>query len=254
MSVLSFVDQLGQFFQGGMKGRAEQKARMEAQRNFEWQRRTQEKTWKREDNAVQRRVKDLKKAGLSPTLAAGSAASSQATQAPQRSGTEKAAQALSLMKMKADIGRTNAQAQLLQSQARLAQGTLSSSIEQKRRENRFAEETYTDRKKVEKWKNYAAYWKKSMADLEYQIKHIDWKTISGNRKEYENSLRAKWRKAHEEWKKAQYNLNWYEEHRMPVQGGLGDKANIGMMIGADRPAGFYNAIIDEIVAKLSTQE
>lgn len=36
---------------------------------------TQE-TWKREDNAVQRRVNDLEKAGLSKTLAAGSAADS----------------------------------------------------------------------------------------------------------------------------------------------------------------------------------
>lgn len=36
----------------------------------------QEKTWEREDNAVQRRVSDLEAAGLSKTLAAGSAASS----------------------------------------------------------------------------------------------------------------------------------------------------------------------------------
>lgn len=40
-----------------------------------WQKKYYKKQMKREDNAVQRRVKDLRKAGLSPTLAAGSAAS-----------------------------------------------------------------------------------------------------------------------------------------------------------------------------------
>lgn len=40
-----------------------------------WQKEAQQTTWNREDNAVQRRVADLKAAGLSPVLAAGSAAS-----------------------------------------------------------------------------------------------------------------------------------------------------------------------------------
>ena len=48
------------------------------QENLAWQREAQGITWSREDNAVQRRVADLKAAGLSPVLAAGSAASSSA--------------------------------------------------------------------------------------------------------------------------------------------------------------------------------
>ena len=55
-------------------------------KNLRWQKWAQGVTWQREDNAIQRRVNDLRMAGLSPVLAAGQAAETSPpvrTEAPQ---------------------------------------------------------------------------------------------------------------------------------------------------------------------------
>ena len=89
--------------------------------NLQYQKDLQNQIFAREDNATQRRVNDLIAAGLSPTLAAGSAAGAGAvisTSAPQYDKNFDIAQTImSLMTQKASIDQTNAQKELLQNQS-----------------------------------------------------------------------------------------------------------------------------------------
>lgn len=89
------------------------------QETLDYQKAMQREAWGREDNAIQRRVADLKAAGMSPVLAAGSAASSSApisvtTPQAEYHGVKADPMAtaqgvLALMREKADITRTEAE-------------------------------------------------------------------------------------------------------------------------------------------------
>lgn len=92
---------------------------------LQWQKDAQNQTWAREDNSIQRRVADMKSAGLNPILAAGQGASTSAPvklDTPQRqsekytSMTEQAQVALALMQAKENISNTQAQRDLIAQQ------------------------------------------------------------------------------------------------------------------------------------------
>lgn len=120
-------------------------------KNMEWMRDAQKKTWQREDNAIQRRVRDLEAAGLSPVLAAGQGAGAGqvvSTTAPQIDD-DLPQKFMNLIKMQNDIAMTSPQRDLIiaQKDAAKAQANAANSAADKSKAD--AELTNWDRAKYE---------------------------------------------------------------------------------------------------------
>lgn len=99
-----------------------------AQQKFDYQKGLNERLFEREDNAVQRRAADLQKAGLSKTLAAGSAASSTVAgispaSAPQSNTNfmDKAILKTNILNNKLNVDRTKADNELKGHEGKLIQ-------------------------------------------------------------------------------------------------------------------------------------
>lgn len=89
------------------------------QDNLAWQKDTQRDIFAREDTSVQRRVADLKAAGLSPVLAAGQGAGTGgvvSTNAPQLDLPDTSMMALNMLKQEADISKTRAEQEYIELQ------------------------------------------------------------------------------------------------------------------------------------------
>lgn len=121
LSALGDISTIGSTIAGTIDSINTNKENLALQKdNLAYQKDLQKQIFAREDNAVQRRVNDLIKAGLSPTLAAGSSAgagSVVSTSAPQRKSNLEALTALASVKTllaqqrraqtEADIARAN---------------------------------------------------------------------------------------------------------------------------------------------------
>lgn len=139
---------------------------------FDWQKQMTAQTWAREDNAMQRRMADLRAAGINPITAVGTggagASHAPVIDAPQRDADaiQKSINALFPIQLMQEISKTKAEKKLINSQANHEDALTDLVKEQKLHEG---------------FKRYQTHWDTMYSKLRYAIDEREIQILDGAR-------------------------------------------------------------------------
>lgn len=197
--------------------------------NLDYQKAMQKEAWRREDSSSQRKMADLRAAGLNPLLASGMQAQSSSpirTEAPQMQQIKPAAtiasgaiEAMNMLSMKASIEKTFAETQRIKAEAQFLEKTQDYRISQESWKTQNLDLLNTqmqEQLETMGWQKLSAYYDKEVKRLNTEwtpyMKHVEADQATANLSKTEKELLAK-KIAIDE---ATYNLEKYKTFGVPT--------------------------------------